>query len=97
MNIKFKDINTGIVQARASIEFAPGVMLNEITILKKGPNIIVELPQKSFKGKQGKIFYIDIITFTNENKENLWKLEVKNEFEKWRKANPKIEVYEYEQ
>lgn len=96
MKIKFKDINTGIVQARASLEISPGVMVNEITILKKGPNIIVELPQKSFKGRQGKIFYIDIITFASENKEHLWKLEVKNEYIKWRKANPKIEVYESE-
>lgn len=94
MNIKFKDINTGIVQARAVIEIAEGIFLNEITILKKGGEIIIELPQKSFRGKDGKMYYMNIITFANEDKENFFKLEIKTEYNKWREQNPKILVYE---
>ena len=94
MNIKFKDINTGIVQARAVIKIAEGIFLNEITILKKNRDIIVELPQKSFRGKDGKMYYMNIITFADEDKENFFKLEVKTEYKKWRGKNPKILVYE---
>jgi hypothetical protein len=94
MNIKFKDINTGIVQARAVIEIADGILLNEITILRKGGEIIVELPQKSFRGKDGKMYFMNIITFANEDKENFFKLEIKTEYKKWRGQNPKILVYE---
>ncbi len=94
MNIKFKDINIGIVQARAIIKIKPGIYINEVTILKKHNKLIVELPQKSFKGKDGKIHNMPIITFSSEDKENLWKLEIRNEYEKWRKKNPKIEIYE---
>jgi hypothetical protein len=54
----------------------------------------VELPEKSFKGKGGKMYYLNIITFADENKENLWKLEIKNQYIEWRKKNPKILVYE---
>ncbi len=96
MNIKFKDINTGIVQARAVLEVAEGVFINEITILRKGREIIVELPQKSFRGKDGRMYHMNIITFANEDKENLFKLEIKNEYLKWRDQNPKILVYENE-
>ncbi len=94
MKIKFRDINVGIVQARASIEIFPDIFINEITILKKKNRIIVELPQKTFKGKDGRIHNIDIITFMNENKKNLWKLEIKDEYKKWRRENPKIEVFD---
>jgi len=94
MNIKFKDINTGIVQARAVIEIEEGILLNEITILRKGGEIIVELPQKSFRGKDGKMYFMNIITFANEDKENFFKLEIKTEYKKWRGQNPKILVYE---
>ncbi len=94
MNIKFKDINTGIVQARAVIEIDEGILLNEITILRKGGEIIVELPQKSFRGKDGKMYFMNIITFANEDKENFFKLEIKTEYKKWRGQNPKILVYE---
>jgi len=94
MNIKFKDINTGIVQARAVIEIAEGIFLNEITILRKGREIIIELPQKSFRGKDGNMYHMNIITFANEDKENFFKLEIKNEYLKWRGQNPKILVYE---
>ncbi len=94
MKIKFKDINIGAVHARAVLEIAPDIFINEITILKKGDDIKVELPEKTFKGKGGNIYHLDIITFANENKENLWKLEIKSEYLKWRKKNPKILVYE---
>jgi len=94
MKIKFKDINAGVVQARALIEIKPGMYINEITILKKYNKLEVELPAKSFKGKDGKIHNMPVITFVSEDKKNLWKLEIKNEYKKWRKKNPKIEVYE---
>jgi len=94
MKIKFKDINTGVVQARAVIEIQPGIYLNEVTILKKYGKIEVELPNKSFKGKDGKIHNMPVITFQNEDKKYLWKLEIKNEYKNWRKKNPIIEVYE---
>ena len=94
MKIKFKDINIGIVQARGVIEIVPDVFINEITILRKHNDIEVELPQKSFKGKDGKIYHLDIITFADEDKENLWKLEIKNKYLEWRKKNPIILVYE---
>jgi len=94
MKIKFKDVNIGAVQARAVIEIAPSIYLNEVTILRRGNEIEVELPQKSFKGKDGKLHYINIITFANKDKEILWKLEIKNEYRKWRKENPKVFVYE---
>lgn len=94
MKIKFKDINTGIVQARAIIEIKQGLYINEVTILKKYGKIEVEIPHKSFKGKDGNIHNIPIITFESSDKKRLWKLEIKNEYKNWRKKNPKIEVYE---
>ncbi|MBC8312762.1 MAG: hypothetical protein H8E33_00755 [Candidatus Cloacimonetes bacterium] len=94
MKIRFIDITTGAVQARAVVEIASDIFINEITILKRGNEIEVELPQKSFKGKDGRIHTLDIITFSDENRENFWKLEIKNEYLKWRKKNPKVLVYE---
>ena len=96
MNIRFRDVTTGIVDARAVLEILPGIMINEITILKKNNNIIVELPQKSFKGKDEKIHFLNIITFENENQETIWKMEVKEEYLKWRKKNKKVLVYDSE-
>lgn len=96
MNIRFRDVTTGIVDARAVLEILPGIMINEITILKKNNDIIVELPQKSFKGKDEKIHFLNIITFENENQETIWKMEVKEEYLKWRKKNKKVLVYDSE-
>lgn len=96
MNIRFRDVTTGIVDARAVLEILPGIMINEITILKKNNNVIVELPQKSFKGKDEKIHFLNIITFENENQETIWKMEVKEEYLKWRKKNKKVLVYDSE-
>ncbi len=94
MKIKFKDVQRGIVQARAVIEISEGIFVNEITIIKRGRDISVELPQKSFKGKDGKMHYIDIITFDSEQKKTLWLLEVKEAYENWRKTFRNIEIYE---
>ena len=94
MKIKFKDVQRGIVQARAVIEISEGIFVNEITIIKRGRDISVELPQKSFKGKDGKMHYIDIITFDSEQKKTLWLLVVKEAYENWRKTFRNIEIYE---
>lgn len=94
MQIKFRDVMSGIVEARAIIEIVPGVFINEVTILKKGDDITVELPQKSFKGKDGRFHFMDIITFENENKQVLWLYEIKNAYIEWRKQNKKVLVYE---
>lgn len=95
MNIKFKDVNTGKVQARAVIEIEPGVMLNEVTILKKNNQLFVETPQKVFRGKDGKNHYIDIITFENDDKRIVWLMNVKEEYLKWRKENKVLKIYEH--
>ncbi len=76
MEIKFRDVSSGIVEARASIEILPQVYLMEVTILNKNGQLIVELPQKSFKGKDGRMHHLDLITFENENRENA--LEIRN-------------------
>jgi hypothetical protein len=94
MNIKFRDVSSGIVEARAIVEIFPNIFLNEITILKKNGSLYVELPQKSFKGKDGRMHYIDLITFSDDDKETLWKLEVKEEYLEWRKLNKKVLIYE---
>ena len=94
MKIKFRDVSSGIVEARAVIEIVPGIFINEVTILKKDNEIIVELPQKSFRGKDDRMHYLNILTFENENKETLWKMEIKEEFLKWRKNNKKVLIYE---
>ncbi len=94
MKIKFRDVQHGRVQARAVIEIAEGIFINEITILEKNDQLIVELPKKSFKGKDNKMHYIDIITFENENKRTLWLYEIKEEYLKWRKTFKTIEIYE---
>lgn len=82
------------MEARAVIEVLPGIFLNEVTVLNKGGNLEIELPQKSFKGKDNKMHYLNIITFENENRETIWKMEIKEEYLQWRKANKKVLVYE---
>ena len=95
VDIKFKDVNRGIVEARAIIELGNGVLLNEITIINREGRINVELPQKSFRGKDNKMHYIDILSFETENKRTLWTIEIKEEYFKWRKKNKKIEISDY--
>jgi ribosomal protein L24 len=94
MKIKFRDVSSGIVEARAVVEMQPGIFINEITILSRNGKLEVEMPQKSFKGKDGRMHYLEIITFADENQETLWKMEIKDEFNKWRKSNKKVLVYE---
>jgi len=94
MRLKFRDVSSGIVEARAVIEFESGIFINEVTILKKDGEIIVELPQKSFRGKDDRMHYLNILTFENENRETIWKMEVKEAYLNWRKANKKVLVYE---
>ncbi len=97
MDIKFRDVSAGSVEARAVVEVAPGVFMNEITILRKHDQVVVELPQKSFKGKNGKFHYLDIITFENENKQTLWLLEIRQAYIDWRRKNKKVLVYQAEE
>jgi len=94
MKIKFRDVSSGIVEARAVIELVSGIFLNEVTVLKKDGELIIELPQKSFRGKDDRMHYLNIVTFENENKETLWKMEIKEEYVNWRRTNKKVLVYE---
>lgn len=93
MEIRFRDVSSGIVEARAVITIAPGVLMNEVTIIRRNGELEVELPQKSFKGKDGKFHYLDIITFENENKQTLWELEIREAYEEWRRQHTKVRIY----
>jgi len=93
MNILFRDVQTGIVEARAIMEIADGVFLNEITILNID-EIVVEFPRKSFLGKNRRTYYMDVITFEDNDKRIVWELEIKSAYREWRKANKKVLVYE---
>ena len=94
MKIKFKDVSSRSVEARAVIEIAPMIFLNEVTILKINGEIIVELPKKNFVGKDNRKHFLDILTFENENVKTLWLLEIRDEYFSWRKRNKKVMVYE---
>ncbi|MDZ4182633.1 MAG: hypothetical protein U1B83_07145 [Candidatus Cloacimonadaceae bacterium] len=94
MNIHFRDVQTGSVEARAIIEIADGVFLNEITILNIDGESVVEFPKKSFVGKTKRTFYIDIVTFEDNDKRIVWELEIKAAYRDWRKNNKKVLVYE---
>ena len=61
MNIHFRDVQTGSVEARAVLEIADGVFLNEITILNIEGEIVVEFPKKSFVGKNHRMYYICLL------------------------------------
>ncbi len=93
MKIRFRDISRGIVEARASVEVADGIFLNEITILNKGQELEVELPQKSFKDKHGKIHYVHLITFESEQKRIVWSIEIIDAYLRWRETNKPVLVY----
>lgn len=94
MNIHFRDVQTGSVEARAVLEIAEGVFLNEVTILNIDGEIVVEFPKKSFMGKNKRTFYIDIVTFEDADKRIVWELEIKEAYRNWRKTNKKVLVYE---
>lgn len=93
MNIHFRDVQTGNVEARAIMEIADGVFLNEITILNYEGQIVVEFPRKSFVGKNKRTFYLDILSFEDNDKRIVWELEIKAAYNEWRKSNKKILVY----
>lgn len=95
MNIHFRDVQTGSVEARAIMEIADGVFLNEITILNIDGEIVVEFPKKSFMGKNNRTYYMDVVTFEDNDKRIVWELEVKSAFRDWRKVNKKVLVYEH--
>lgn len=94
MNIKFRDVSSGIVEARAVVEVTDGLFLNEITILNRNGQISVELPRKSFKGKDGKMHFMEIITFGSEDNQTLWLMKIKDAYLRWRQNNKKVLVYE---
>jgi len=94
MDIRFRDVNYGIVEARAVLKTKDGFLLNEITILSRDGKLEVELPQKSFRAKDGKLHNLDIITFDDEDQKTLFLLEIKNAFLDWRKRQKKVRVYE---
>jgi hypothetical protein len=96
MEIKFRDVSYGIVEARAVIRLSSGMLLNEVTILNKDGAIEVELPQKSFKAKDGKIHNMDIITFETDDQKTLFLFNVKEAYHTWRKKQKKVRIYESE-
>jgi len=94
MDIRFRDVNYGIVEARAVLKTSDGFLINEITIISRDGLIEVELPKKSFKGKDGKVLNMDIITFENEDQQHLFLIQVKDAYLKWRSKQKKVRVYE---
>jgi len=94
MNIHFRDVQTGSVEARAVVEIADGVFLNEITLLNIDGEVVVEFPRKSFMGKNKRTYYIDIVSFEDNDKRIVWELEIKKAYSEWRKTNKKVLVYE---
>ncbi|MEN6445615.1 MAG: hypothetical protein ABFC98_06165 [Candidatus Cloacimonas sp.] len=94
MKIHFRDVQSGNVEARAIIEIAEGVFLNEVTILNIEGELIVEFPRKSFVGKTKRTYYIDIVTFEDNDKRIVWELEIKDAYKEWRKTNKKVLIYE---
>ena len=93
MKIHLRDVQTGNVEARAIMEIADGVFLNEITILNYNGEIAVEFPRKSFVGKSKRTHYIDIVSFVDNSKRQVWEYEIKNAYTEWRKTNKKVLVY----
>ncbi len=94
MKIHFRDVQSGSVEARAVIEIAEGVMLNEVTILNIEDEIVIEFPKKSFQGRGQRTIYLDIITFEDNDKRIIWELEIKDAYREWRKTNKKVLIYE---
>ncbi|MDP2173296.1 MAG: hypothetical protein Q8M98_04670 [Candidatus Cloacimonadaceae bacterium] len=93
MNIQFRDVQTGSVEARAILEIADGVFMNEITILNIEGETVVEFPKKSFVGKTKRTFYLDIVSFEDNDKRIVWELEIKAAYREWRKNNKKVLIY----
>ena len=70
MKMTFKDVSRGVVDARVIIEVCQGVYINEISVLRKDGKLQVEFPQKSFKGRDGRMHWMDIMTFRDDDKKN---------------------------
>ncbi len=94
MKIVFKDVSRGVVDSRAIIEVCEGVYLNEVSILRKDGKLLVEFPQKSFKGKDSRMHWMDILTFRDEDKKTLFQMEILQQHKSWREKNKKVLVYE---
>ena len=94
MEMRFRDVNTGIVEARVVIKLSEGLLLNEITILNRKGELEVELPKKTFTTKNGKTASFDIIQFETEDEKTLFSLQVKNEYLEWRKKQKKVRVFD---
>ncbi len=94
MKVIFKDVSKGVVDSRAIIEICEGVYINEVSILRKDGHLQVEFPQKSFKGKDGKMHWMDILTFRDEDKKTLFQMEILQLHDQWRKKNKKVLIYE---
>ena len=94
MKIHFRDVQAGSVEARAVIELAEGVFLNEVTLLNIEGELVVEFPRKSFIGKSKRTHYLDIVSFEDNDKRIVWELEIKKAYYEWRKTNKKVLVYE---
>jgi hypothetical protein len=94
MDIKFRDVNYGIVEARAMLKTSEGFTVNEITIINRDGMLEVELPRKSFKAKTGKMMNMDILTFDTEDEKTLFLLQIKEIYVEWRKKQKLVRVYE---
>ncbi len=94
MKVIFKDVSKGVVDSRAIIEICEGVYINEVSILRKDGRLQVEFPQKSFKGKDNRMHWMDILTFRDEDKKTLFQMEILQLHEAWRKRNKKVLIYE---
>jgi hypothetical protein len=94
MDIKFRDVNYGMVEARAVIKTVEGFTINEITILNREGIIEIELPQKSFKAKDNKFHNLDLITFETEDEKTLFLIQIKDAYLEWRKKQKLVRVYD---
>ncbi len=94
MKMTFKDVSRGVVDSRVIIEVCEGVYINEVSVLRKDGQLQVEFPQKSFKGKDGRMHWMDILTFRDEDKKTLFQMEILQEHKAWREKNKKVLVYE---
>jgi len=94
MKMTFKDVSRGVVDSRIIIEVCEGVYINEVSVLRKDGELQVEFPQKSFKGRDGRMHWMDILTFRDEDKKTLFQMEILQEHKTWREKNKKVLVYE---
>ena len=96
MEIKFKDISLGRVEARAVVKLQEGVVLNEISVLNINGELIVEFPKKSFIAKTGRLYSFDVISFDTEDEKTLFTIQIKDAYYEWRKKTNKVRVFNNE-